>query len=206
MVDKIIVRGLKFHSCVGLDRWGKPRPQPVILNIVIGTDVDRAGLTDDVQDTIDYSAVTKDVFSICDAKEFHDLICLVEAVADHILGCIGVEQVSLEAEALNQFRLARSLLVRMVRNCRADDGPPLEARLTIKELCMPVIIGVNHIERQFKQNVITTLTFHEHNQLRQSLDWMMISSELEKVDNRLCLLTTQLTRQEAYSANIIPHS
>lgn len=181
--DKIIVRGLRFSATVGTDRWEKIRPQPLVVSIYLETKLSRAGESDNVEHTIDYGTLSKKVLKLCDGMEFPSLSTLVDAVADLVLAYDGAERVCVEAEALNQFRLAHSLRVCITRTCRSAEGHPVEIKTSIKELCMPVIIGVNDIERKFKQNVITTVTFNDWNWIPNIVDWTTLNDTFEKVSS-----------------------
>ena len=56
-MDKIVLTGLHFYGYHGCLPEEKRHGQPFHIDLVLETDLERAGQTDDLTQTVDYSAV-----------------------------------------------------------------------------------------------------------------------------------------------------
>lgn len=62
-MDKILIRGLKVMACHGVKEFEKTAPQPFIFDADIYYDFSSAYISDDISDTINYSAAAKIIVS-----------------------------------------------------------------------------------------------------------------------------------------------
>ncbi len=58
-LDTVIIREIRAEASVGPDRWGKERNQPVLISVLAHTPLTKAGLSDDVRDSIHYGDLGK---------------------------------------------------------------------------------------------------------------------------------------------------
>src|ERR1700744_432930 len=77
-MDSIILRDLSTQAKVGLDCWGRERPQPILISVTVSTDITKAGLSDKLDDlTINYSTLGKGILRHVDVggsfESLHDL-------------------------------------------------------------------------------------------------------------------------------------
>jgi len=79
-MDSIIARGLTFRGCHGVEEREKHNPQTFKVDLEMFLDLQTAGATDDLKNTINYDQVFHLVEKIV-TEESYDLI---EALADHI--------------------------------------------------------------------------------------------------------------------------
>ncbi len=97
-MDKIMLLGAHYSSNLGITKKEKQFVQPVIMDIII---TPMAGITpaakvDDIDTTINYSVVNKLIQTLLDAKEFHLIETLAEAVCGTIRENIsGIEKIDL---------------------------------------------------------------------------------------------------------------
>ena len=84
-MDKIIMKNLSFYGYHGVMQEEKVLGQKFILDIQIYTDLRKAGKTDEVNDTINYSKVYDEVKYIVEKKTFDLIEALAESIADTIL-------------------------------------------------------------------------------------------------------------------------
>ncbi|KAJ7505400.1 hypothetical protein B0H11DRAFT_1708627 [Mycena galericulata] len=166
--DTIIVRDLRVNSTVGPDRWGKVRPQPIVVSILVEASLVEAGASDDVADSIHYGNLAKDVLKLTQDATFANLFELAESIAGMTLNIDDrVSAVEIHAQAENQFLQAQSLAVE-IRRARAADSDSEDLCL-IQDLRANLIIGVNPPEREAKQTVLLNLRFYD-------LDWRKLTS------------------------------
>ena len=93
-MDKIYIRGLRVYAYHGVKESEKEKGQPFELDITLWTDIRRAGTTDRLEDTINYSRVARRVLSLMQEQK-DDLIERVAArVAEGILADFPAEGVT----------------------------------------------------------------------------------------------------------------
>ncbi len=80
MSDKVIIRGLKAPTIIGLLDWEREVRQELILDIDLLMDTKPAGNTDDVKMTVNYAAVSEWLIGECERSTFK----LIEALAAHL--------------------------------------------------------------------------------------------------------------------------
>jgi dihydroneopterin aldolase len=79
-MDSIIARGLIFQGCHGVEEIEKTQPQEFKIDLELFLDLEKAGKTDDLENTIDYGRVFQLVKQITEKESFN----LIEALADRI--------------------------------------------------------------------------------------------------------------------------
>lgn len=93
-MDKIVIKGLRVFAYHGVNPEEKENEQTFELDITLHTDLSRAGMTDDLNDTINYASVAK-LASAVMLQEKNDLIERAAArVADAILENYPTEAVT----------------------------------------------------------------------------------------------------------------
>ena len=58
-MDKVIIKNLLVRGIIGVNDWERKRPQDILINITLFTDTRRAAETDDINDCVNYSTVSK---------------------------------------------------------------------------------------------------------------------------------------------------
>lgn len=76
-MDKILIRGLEVSACHGVKDFEKITPQPFIFDADIYFDFSSAAASDDIEDTINYSAASKIIVSVTKENCFN----LIEKLA-----------------------------------------------------------------------------------------------------------------------------
>jgi dihydroneopterin aldolase len=84
MPDKIIIRGAHFHGKHGVSPEEKVVGGRIVVDVELEYDLSRAGVTDDVADTISYTDVFKTVRHLVEETESN----LLEGLAHKIAGAL----------------------------------------------------------------------------------------------------------------------
>ena len=79
-MDTIFLDQVKVETKLGVPDWERMVPQTIILDIEIGYDLNKAGKSDFINDTIDYGLVVKRIRETLNELSFQ----LVEALAEHV--------------------------------------------------------------------------------------------------------------------------
>ena len=79
-MDQIQIRQLKLNAVIGVYPREREAPQPVIMDLSLHTDLQEAGRSDQLSETIDYAALVARVRKAVAKSRFQ----LLEALAEHI--------------------------------------------------------------------------------------------------------------------------
>jgi len=175
MSDMIYLRNLHLNAVIGPDRWHRSgRSQPVILSIQLKYDLLKAAAKDDVAKTLNYGTLCQEVieFFIDNTgtwvlHEFAFQVCRL--LMDWMFKVTRAEQERrVRVEILlpkGALRVEGGLGVELLMT-----GTNVDSQfLTVKELKVPCIIGVNSHERVEKQTVVIDLKMNDVSE--EDLEW-----------------------------------
>ena len=176
--DVVFVDSLHVSANIGPDCWDRDRSQPIDISVYLHLKesyLDRAGASDDVLDSIDYSDLTKKISNFIKAKSesatpnFNagpdELIQAVTELAFDLAGeAAAAVRVTVGAPKMILLAAGFSVDITTIMKDHQPKSTTLVAskRVLIKDLVLPVIIGVNPAERKSKQRVKVNLIFHEN--------------------------------------------
>ena len=83
-MDIVFVKDLRFKTIVGIWDWERQMPQTVSIDLEMGWDLKPAAKSEDINDALDYKAVSKRVEKFVTEKKFQ----LVETAADSIAAMV----------------------------------------------------------------------------------------------------------------------
>lgn len=83
-MDQIIIKDLEVFFSVGVPDEERAKPQRLLITLVLEHDMQRAVAGDDLDATVDYSAVTERVARLGVGKSWR----LIERLADDVAGLI----------------------------------------------------------------------------------------------------------------------
>ncbi|HEV2756899.1 MAG TPA: dihydroneopterin aldolase [Actinomycetota bacterium] len=96
MSDHILVSGLRVETRVGWTDEERARPQTVLIDLDMETDVAASAASDDLADTIDYGTVIAEVADYVGGRETKLLERLAGEVAEMVAARNGVKRVTVE--------------------------------------------------------------------------------------------------------------
>lgn len=96
MSDLISLRGLRAVGVHGVNPEEQTRAQPWEVDLDLELDLSRAGASDDLDDTVDYGAVSVAVERVIIGERHQLLERLAQRIADTVLGFRAVEAVTVE--------------------------------------------------------------------------------------------------------------
>ncbi len=114
-LDRILIRDLLLRCIIGINESERKEKQDVLINIVLWTDFSEATKLDDVQKTVDYKEVTKEIIRLVENSEFFLIETLAERIAEICLKYKKVQKVKVIAEKPGALRFARSVGAEIVR-------------------------------------------------------------------------------------------
>lgn len=83
-VDKVRIEDIETQAIIGVYEFEHEAPQPLLLDLELTADFTRAFISDDLQDALDYDAITQRVRHFCEASRYQ----LLEALAGGIIALV----------------------------------------------------------------------------------------------------------------------
>lgn len=120
-MDKIIVKGLEVYYRVGVPEAERAQPQRLLLTLEMEHDCRAAAATDQLDQTIDYYAVTRRLLQWGEERSWRLIETLATDIAEMLRRDFGVTRVTVE---VRKFILpeARYVAVRLTRPETALNG------------------------------------------------------------------------------------
>ncbi len=113
--DKIIIESLKVETVIGLYEWEREALRPLLLDLEIGCDISRPSITDDIDDTIDYDKLSKEITSFAANADYQLIESFAEAVTQIVLAYSGVKWAKLKLSKPGAIENAANVGVSIVR-------------------------------------------------------------------------------------------
>lgn len=113
--DRIFIRDLVVRCIIGVEEPERQEKQDVVVQIELQADLRKAGRTDDLADSIDYSALKKQVLQAAEDSQYRLIEALAQRIAEECLRYERVECVRVIVEKPGALRSARTVGVEIVR-------------------------------------------------------------------------------------------
>ncbi len=86
-MDIVYIRALQVETIIGIYAWEREIKQRITLDLEMGTDIQPAAKTDDIQHAVNYKSVAERLISFIEGSEFQ----LVETMAEEIAAIVRNE-------------------------------------------------------------------------------------------------------------------
>lgn len=117
--DRIEVHDLLVRCIVGINPEERVKKQDVIINLTLFGDLRRAGMSDDIEDAINYKTLTKRVIDHVEESGYFLVEKMAHKIAEIAISEFGVERAIVSVEKPGALRFARSVGV-VVERTAAD--------------------------------------------------------------------------------------
>jgi FolB domain-containing protein len=114
-MDQILIKDLVAHGVIGINNWEHETPQEILINIVLSTDLRKAGKSDDLHDSVDYRSVAKKVLRHAETACKLTVEALADDLASICLQEARVEKVQGRVEKPGAVRFSRLVGVEIMR-------------------------------------------------------------------------------------------
>ncbi len=108
-MDIVFIRDLRIDTVIGIYDWERKIRQTVVLDLEMGADISRAATTENIDDALDYKAVSKRLISFVEESEFQLVETLAERCAAIIREEFGVPWVRLTLNKIGAVSAARDV-------------------------------------------------------------------------------------------------
>ncbi len=105
-MDKMRIRELRVRCRVGVTALERRLPQELLITVTLHADLRKAGRSDDLRHTIDYSVLKKAILAECETKSFKLIERLAQRIADLALEFPLVQQVDVLVQKMGALRFA----------------------------------------------------------------------------------------------------
>jgi len=114
-MDKIIITDLLARGIIGVNDWERDEPQDILINLVLYTDLRRAGQSDNLEDSLSYHTVARQAQALAETAARLTVEALAADLARLCLVDPRVEKVQVRVEKPGVVRFTRSVGVEIER-------------------------------------------------------------------------------------------
>lgn len=113
--DKILINDLHVRGILGVNEWERRQKQDIVLNIELSTDTRKAARNDNVEESVNYRTVAKQVIEHVESSQRLTVEALAEDIARIALAMERVSSVRVRVEKPGAVRFARSVGIEIHR-------------------------------------------------------------------------------------------
>jgi len=114
-MDKVFINDLLVRGVIGISEHERSQPQDILVNIVIYTDIHKAGTTDKIEDCINYRTIAKAIIAHIEKVSRYTVEALATDIAQICLANEGVKKVHVKVEKPGALRFSKSVGVEITR-------------------------------------------------------------------------------------------
>lgn len=114
-MDEIIIKRAKYPCSLGVTEEERSLKQIISMDISIEYELKKAGLSDSIGDTIDYSLINKQIRELLESKSFCLIEKIGEEVAQHIINEYKTRKVTILVRKLYALKNADCAAIEIVR-------------------------------------------------------------------------------------------
>jgi dihydroneopterin aldolase len=118
-MDTVFIRDLRIETVIGIYDWEREITQTVILDLEMGADIAKAARSDEIDDALDYKAVSKRLVNFVRESKFQLVETLAERCAEIVLQEFQVPWVRLTLNKVGAVSAARDVGV-IIERKRVD--------------------------------------------------------------------------------------
>jgi len=115
-MDKVIIKNLLARGIIGINDWERKRAQDILINLTLFTNTRRAGETDNINDCVDYSKMSKKIMAHAESANKLTVEALANELAKLCFEDKNVQKVIVRVEKPGAVRFAESVGVEIERS------------------------------------------------------------------------------------------
>jgi dihydroneopterin aldolase len=100
VTDRIVLSRMRFDGRHGVTTAERARPQPFEIDVELVTDLQAAGIEDDLGQTVDYSRVFEICRDLVESTTFRLLEAIAEGIAHEVLVAMPVDEVGVRVRKM----------------------------------------------------------------------------------------------------------
>jgi FolB domain-containing protein len=115
-MDRVLIKDLLVRGIIGVNDWERERAQDILINLTLFTDTKRAGETDNLEDCVNYSTMSKKIQAHAESAARLTVEALANDLAKICFEDEGVQKVIVRVEKPAAVRFASSVGVEIERS------------------------------------------------------------------------------------------
>lgn len=115
-MDKILIQDLVARGIIGINQWEREKPQEILINLTIFFDLHKVGASDEIDDTINYRDISRQVITHAETAQRLTVEALASDLARLVLQDKRIEKVLVRVEKPGAIRFCRSVGVEIERS------------------------------------------------------------------------------------------
>jgi FolB domain-containing protein len=115
-MDQVIIKDLLVRGIIGVNDWEREKPQEILINIVLFAELSKAGESDNIEDSVNYRTISKNVQAHAERAKRLTVEALATDLAKICLAEPGVMKVRVRVEKPGAVRFAQSVGVEIERS------------------------------------------------------------------------------------------
>ncbi len=117
-MDIIFLHGIETNCVVGVWEWEKQITQKIIVDVEMASDIAKSAASDELEDTLNYKAVTEDVIEMLEASRFQLIETMAEEVAKLVMGKFSTSWVKVRINKGGAVKNVKNVGVQIERGQR----------------------------------------------------------------------------------------
>ena len=113
--DKIRINDLLLRCIIGVNDWERTQKQDVLINVILVTDLKLPCQTDNLEDSVDYKEIKKEIIAMVEDSSFNLIERLAGEIAKICLSHSAVNAVWVRVDKPGALRFAKSVGVEIFR-------------------------------------------------------------------------------------------
>ncbi|MBN2492324.1 MAG: dihydroneopterin aldolase [Planctomycetes bacterium] len=118
-MDRIHIGDLALRCIIGILPEERRELQDVLINVTMAADLQAAGRSDDLADSVDYKAIKQRIRTLVEGSRFRLIESLAERIAATCLEDPRVRRVRVRVDKPGALRFARTVAVEVSRTRKA---------------------------------------------------------------------------------------
>jgi FolB domain-containing protein len=115
-MDKVVIKNILARGIIGIHEWERNKPQDILINLDLYTEMREQSASDDISECVDYSKVTKKVIHHAESAQRFTVEALAEDIAQICLDDPRVLKATVRVEKPGAVRFAQSVGVEIERS------------------------------------------------------------------------------------------
>ncbi|PJE78697.1 Dihydroneopterin aldolase [invertebrate metagenome] len=103
--DKVCIDNLAVQTVIGVYEYEKTKKQPLLIDLELTTNFSSAFVSDQLQDALDYDAISQHIRKFCEVSHFQLIEALAGAVIQQVFSISDASHIAVrirKPEALNK--------------------------------------------------------------------------------------------------------
>ncbi|NES81338.1 MAG: dihydroneopterin aldolase [Moorea sp. SIO2B7] len=115
-MDKVIIKNLLVYSILGINPDERVKRQPIVINLVLETDIKKAATSDKIEDAVNYSKLSELIITHVEASSDLLIEKLITDIARLIFAeFLTVQKATIRIEKPSASRFAESVGIEIER-------------------------------------------------------------------------------------------